>query len=80
MLTMKEAQKAAIKCLPVISNGVEYKRICQTGYSYDEHGRWKPFVVLKDKRANSETYADPTRVSLVDPDALNDPLEKKEET
>lgn len=78
-MTTKEASKAAIRCLPVTSNGVEYKRICRTGYSYDEQGRWKPFVVLQDKRTNSETYADPARVSLVDPDALNDPLEKIEE-
>ena len=79
-MTPKEASKAAIRCLPVISNDIEYKRICQTGYNYDEQGRWTPFVALQDKRANSITYTDPARVSLVDPDALNDPLEKKEET
>lgn len=58
-MTMKEADKAACMFLPIIYNGMEYRRITQTGYNYDERRGRIPFVQLLDKNKNSVTYADP---------------------
>ena len=58
-MTLKEADEAAWKFLPVIHDGIEYKRITQTGYRYDERRGRIPFVQLQSKYGNSVTYADP---------------------
>lgn len=58
-MTLKEADEAAWKFLPVIYDGREYKRITQTGYRYDERRGRVPFVQLLDKYQNSVIYADP---------------------
>lgn len=58
-MTMKEADEAACMCLPVIFNGIEYKRITQTGYTYDFRKGRIGFVQLLDKNQNSVVYADP---------------------
>ena len=58
-MTMKEADEAAWKFLPVIYNGIEYKRITQTGYRYDERRGRIPFVQLLDRHTNSVVYTDP---------------------
>lgn len=58
-MTLKEADEAAWKFLPVIYDGIEYKRITQTGYRYDERRGRIPFVQLLGKHSNSVVYADP---------------------
>lgn len=71
-MTLKEADEAAMKCLPVILTNlsmqgkaeIEYIRISQTGYSYDEKGKRHPFVQLIDKCGHSVSYADPADVKL----------------
>ena len=68
-MTLKEADEAAKKGLPIIhDDGVhgrmEYKRIVQTGYHYTEEGARIPFVQLLDKCRNSVTSADPAFCSV----------------
>lgn len=63
-MNMKEADEAAVKRLPVIYDGIEYRRICHTGYRYDENGQRHGFVVLLDKCGNSVTEAKPDTVKL----------------
>lgn len=58
-MTMKEADEAAWKFLPVLYNGITYKRITQTGYNYDARKGRVPFVQLLSKHHNSVVYADP---------------------
>lgn len=65
MMTLKEADEAAQKRLPVLYNGTEYVRITQTGYHYDENGKRSPFVQLLDKCLNSVTDADPVLCELL---------------
>ena len=65
-MTMKEADEAAWKYLPVFYNGIEYKRITQTGYRYDERRGRVPFVQLLDKYQNSVIYADPAQCTVMD--------------
>lgn len=65
-MTMKEADEAAWKFLPVLCNGIEYKRITQTGYRYDERRGRIPFVQLLDKNRNSVIYADPANCTVKD--------------
>lgn len=63
-MTMKEADEAAWKFLPVIFDGIEYKRITQTGYRYDERRGRIPFVQLIGKHQNHVVYADPALVKV----------------
>lgn len=63
-MTLKEADEAAQKCLPVIHQGIEYERIGQTGYDYGKDGKRSGFVQLIDKCGHSVTYADPGRCEL----------------
>ena len=68
-MTLKEADEAAVKRLPVICDDniherVEYKRIVRTGYLYDETGQRHGFVELLDKHGHSTTYARPEAVKL----------------
>ena len=63
-MTLKEADEAAQKRLPVIHKGIEYALITQTGYSYDKHGRRSGFVQLLDKSGRSVSYADPRSCEL----------------
>lgn len=50
--------------MPVIHRGIEYMRISQTGYNYDEKGNRSGFVQLLDKSGHSVCYADPGFCSL----------------
>lgn len=63
-MTLKEADEAARRCLPVIHGGIEYLRITETGYRYDEKGQRTGFVQLLDKCRHSVSYADPARCEL----------------
>ena len=64
-MTSKEADEAAKKGLPVIYEGIEYKRITEVGYRYDGKGNRHPFVQLLDKNCyKSVVYTDPARCSL----------------
>lgn len=63
-MTLKEADEAAQKGLPVIHRGIEYLRITQTGYNYNDKGERTGFVQLLDKGGHSVTYADPGRCVL----------------
>ena len=63
-MTLREADEAAQKGLPIIYQapghpGVEYKRITQTGYTYDKNGHRRGFVQLLDKSGHSVVYAEP---------------------
>lgn len=60
-MTLREADEVARGRLPVINDGIEYVRICEIGYSYDDKGTPHPFVVLFDKCGHSVTRADPSR-------------------
>ena len=63
-MTLREADEVAMKRLPVVYKGIEYRRIIQTGYNYDENGLRHGFVQLLDKCNHSVTYADPCGVSV----------------
>jgi hypothetical protein len=63
-VTLREADEAAVKRLPVICGGLEYERITRTGYRYDEKGQRFGFIELYDRRGNSVTYAKPEAVEL----------------
>ena len=68
-MTLKEADEAAQKGLPIIHQApgqpaVEYRRIIQTGYEYNEKHERCGFVQLLDKNQNSVTRADPARCEL----------------
>ena len=64
-MTLREADEAAQKRLPVLYQGTEFRRITQTGYHYDERGRRSGFVQLLDKCGNSVTDADPALCELL---------------
>lgn len=57
-MTLKEADAAAMKCLPVIYDGIKYRRITQIGYKYSAAGR-REFIQLADWNENSVIDADP---------------------
>ena len=63
-MTLREADEAAQKCLPVIYQGIEYLRISETGYRYNDKGERRGFVQLLDKCGHSVTYAEPDRCEL----------------
>lgn len=63
-MTLKEADEAARRGLPVIHKGVEYARITQTGYHYDKNGKRRGFVQLIDKNSRSVSYAEPRTCEL----------------
>lgn len=63
-MTLKEADEAAQRRIPVIHQGIEYLRITQTGYNYDKDGKRHGFVQLLDKCEHSVSYADPERCQL----------------
>lgn len=62
-MTMKEADEAAVKRLPVIHDGIEYARITRTGYRYDKNGQRHGFLVLLDKCGHSVTEVRPEAVN-----------------
>ena len=47
-MTLREADEAAQKRLPVIYQGIEYLRISETGYRYNDKGERHGFVQLLD--------------------------------
>lgn len=63
-MTLKEADEAALKGLPVIYQGIEYVRITETGYRYNEKHERSGFVQLLDKSGRSVTYAEPGRCEV----------------
>lgn len=63
-MTMKEADEAAWKFLPVMYDGVEYERITRTGYHYDTRNGRNGFVELLDKNQNSVINVKPEFVTL----------------
>lgn len=63
-MTLREADEAAMKRLPVIHDGIEYVRITRTGYHYDENGKRRGFLELLPKCGDSITYARPEAVKL----------------
>jgi len=64
-VTLREADEAAAKHLPIESGGIVYVRILEIGYKYTENGARVPFVRLKDKSGHSITDADPVRCKIV---------------
>lgn len=67
-MTLKEATEAAERRQPVIYNGIEYLRITEAGYRYDDAGAKHPFIQLLDKCGHSVTYAEPSRATLKEPE------------
>lgn len=68
-MTLREADEAAQKGLPIIHQApgqpaAKYKRITQTGYTYDKNGHRRGFVQLLDKCGHSVVYADPACCEL----------------
>ena len=63
-MTLREADEAAKKCLPVIFRGIEYRRISETGLRYNDKGERVGFVQLVDKCDHSVVYADPALCTL----------------
>lgn len=63
-MTLKEADEYAQKRLPVVYDGMEYRRITRTGYRYDERGRRIGFVEIQDRSCGSVTYVEPEKVKL----------------
>lgn len=63
-MTLREADEAAVKRLPVILDGIEYLRISRTGYRYDKNGQRQGFLELLDKCGHSVTEAKPEAVKL----------------
>lgn len=78
MITLKEADEAAVKGRPVIYQGIVYDKIVQTGYRYtiiktplpDGDYREKivrsGFVQLLDKNRHCVVVADPEQCILID--------------
>ena len=69
-MTLREADEAAMKRLPIIHRApgqpaIEYKRITQTGYRYNDKGERIGFVQLLDKHRNSVTDAEPEHCELI---------------
>jgi len=64
-VTLREADEAAAKHLPIESGGIVYVRILEIGYKYTDNGARVPFVRLKDKSGHSITDADPVRCKIV---------------
>lgn len=65
-MTLREADEAACKRLPIIHQGIEYLCISETGYQYNDKGERSGFVQLLDKCGHSVTYADPKLCSVAE--------------
>lgn len=63
-MTLAEACEAAQNGLPVIYKGVEYKRITEAGYRFNEKHERSNFVQLLSTRSFSVIYADPAHCAL----------------
>lgn len=63
-MNLREADEVARRGLPVMHNGLEYKRITRTGYIYDGKGGRIGFVELYDKNGKTVVYAEPAAVTL----------------
>lgn len=63
---MKEADEAARMGLPVMFDGIEYERITETGFRYNDKLERFGFVQLMSKSKRSVVYADPGRCVLID--------------
>ena len=62
-MTLKEADEAAQKRVPVIHRGIEYMRISQTGYNYDEKGNRRASCSCSTSQGTA--YAMQTRASAL---------------
>ena len=67
-MTLKEADAAARLMLPVVHGGVVYEKIVGIGYHYDRNGKADPYVLVKDKRADSYCYVEPERCNVYTPE------------
>lgn len=65
-MTLREADEAAAKHLPVESDGITYARIIVIGYKYHKNGTRLPFVRLEDKNGHSTTDANPKRCKIIE--------------
>lgn len=65
-MTLKEADEAARRCLPVVHDGITYRRITEIGYRFDNKGQRSGFVVLLDRGGWSVTYAAPERCRIAE--------------
>ena len=63
-MTLKEADDAARMGLPVLYRGIEYSRISETGYRYNEKRERSGFIKLLDRNGRSEVYVDPALCTL----------------
>lgn len=65
-MTLREADEAAVKHLPVENDGITYVRIIEIGYKYPKNGVRFPFVRLEDKSGHSITDANPERCKIIE--------------
>ncbi len=60
-MTLREANEAAAKCLPIEHGGIVYVRISAIGYKYQRDGIRTPFVRLVDQCGHCTVDASPEK-------------------
>lgn len=63
-MTIKEANEAAQRLLPVIFDGMEFERITQVGISYNDKGKPHYFIQILGKNHGSVVYVEPSRCTV----------------
>ena len=63
-MTLREATEVARAMKPIVCDGIEYIRIVEAGYSYDESGTQKPYVTLLDKSLRSVRRTVPSQIEI----------------
>ncbi len=65
-MTLREANEAAAKCLPIEYDGIAYVRISEIGYKYQKDGTCIPFVRLVDQCGHCTVDASPEKCKLAE--------------
>lgn len=79
-MTLREATEAAKARLPIMCDGIEYDRIIEAGYSYDEYGTQKPYVALLDKCLRSVRRTHPSQIEIRKEDGGENEIKNRSET
>lgn len=66
-MTIKEANEAARRLLPVIFDGMEFERITQVGINYNDKGEPHYFLQILGKNHGSVVYVEPSRCEVIRP-------------
>jgi len=70
-MTLRDAYDAGMKCLPVVYDGLRYKRITRCGYSFGENGSVIPYAELLSYTDKSLTVAKCETVELFNTEETN---------